>query len=497
MRRFGASLTLKLVGLTVICAALPVLLYGQFEAADRHMRDLVTRSVKDRSTLVAHALRPRLERADAIVDRGLAAELLKFASPGTTLKLLFQPAPEADGRGVFLVASAPPMRAEQLQSDLDELSQRGILKSLSEACIAELPGEIRYQQPDGSVELLTSIVPMRTERGCWVLVSTHATSDFLRTSIGRPYWETQPVQTAAIICLVLIALAALTALSIRRSLRQFREVAHEVREGRIGKSAFSKRNIVPELGSVARDFDRLVEDVHRAAHEIRQSAEDNAHSFKTPLATIRASLEPVRRAMTPADQRATRALAIVDASVDRLQALVTAAQHLDNNAADLIEAPRSSVNLAEIVGASALQFRELMASRDMRLIRRLEPRAMVRAAEGVLEIVLQNVLENAISFTPPGGTIVVTLTCEDETCQLQIDDEGPGIDPHKIDRIFERYYSLRPRQLANDEPTGPGHAGLGLWIVRRNIEALGGTVEAANRLGGGLSITITLPRNGE
>lgn len=479
----------------MICAALPVLLYGQFETADRHMRDLVTRSVKDRSGLVAQAITPLLARSDPVANPNLASEFLKYATEGTVLKLLFQPARAEEGRGVFLVAAAPAIRADQLQAVLDQFSQRGILKGLSEACTADLPGEISYKRPDGSVELLTSLVPVRTERGCWVLVSTHSTSDFLRTSIGRPYWETRPVRIAAVICVVLIALAVLTALSIRKSLRQFREVAHEVRQGRIGEGAFAKRNILVELSSVARDFDRLVEDVHRAARDIRQSAEDNAHSFKSPLATIRASLEPVRRAMPPTDRRAQRALEIVDASVDRLTALVVAAQHLDNNAADLIGAPRAPMNLAEIVGDAALHFRELMAGRNVHLVRRLEPRVMIRAAEGMLEIVLQNILENAISFTPPGGTIVVTLTQNENTIELQVDDEGPGIDPRKLDRVFERYFSLRPRQPSDEQVGAAGHAGLGLWIVRRNVEALGGTVVAANRLGGGLSVTITLPRH--
>ncbi|MGE0424408.1 MAG: sensor histidine kinase [Reyranellaceae bacterium] len=479
----------------MICAALPVILYGQFEAADRHMRDLVTRSVKDRSTLVAKAISPLLSRTDPISDQTVADELLKYAAEGTALKLLFQPRTEGAARGFFFVASAPAIHADQLQSDLDELNQRGILKRLSDTCVAELPHEIRYHQPDGSVELLTSMVPVRNERGCWVVVSTHNTAAFLRTSIGQPYWETQPVRTAAVICAVLLALAVLSALSIRRSLRQFREVAHEVHQGRIGENAFAKRNIVPELGSVARDFDRLVEDVHRVARDIRQSAEDNAHSFKTPLATIRASLGPVRRSTPPDDQRAQRALQIVDASLDRLQVLVTAAQHLDNNAADLIEAPRSSLNLSETVGRSVLHFRELLASRNVHLVRRLEPNVVIRAAEGVLDIVLQNILENAISFTPPGGIIVVTLTQSADNIELQIDDEGPGIDPQKIDRIFERYFSLRPRQPDDEMETPAGHAGLGLWIVRRNVEAMGGRIAAANRPEGGLSITVTLPRN--
>ena len=90
---------------------------------------------------------------------------------------------------------------------------------------------------------------------------------------------------------------------------------------------------------------------------------------------------------------------------------------------------------------------------------------------------------------------MVTLTENRDSVELQIDDEGPGIDPDKIDHVFERYFSLRPRGGHQDGRTAE-HAGLGLWIVRRNVEALGGRVSATNRIGGGLSVTVTLLHNG-
>jgi two-component system sensor histidine kinase ChvG len=120
---------------------------------------------------------------------------------------------------------------------------------------------------------------------------------------------------------------------------------------------------------------------------------------------------------------------------------------------------------------------------------------VVRSAKGMLETVLQNILENAISFSPRGATIIITLTQDHETVELQVDDEGPGIPADKIERIFERYFSSRPNQP--NEAGKPPHSGLGLWIVRRNVEALGGEVRASNRIGGGLSIAIVLPRNGD
>jgi two-component system, OmpR family, sensor histidine kinase ChvG len=478
---------LALVG---IFAALPIILYGQFESADRQLRDLVTRAVQDRSKLIAHALAPVLEKGGPSSGVALNAELAKFVSDGTVLRLMLKP---AGGAGTFyFVASAPAIRADDVAPELDELSRRGILKLLSQACIWEAADEIRYKQANGSVELLTSIIPINDKSGCWVLTSTHATSEFLNTSIGQPYWKTPAVRVAALIYLVLALLAALAAVSIWLSLRRFRDVAREIGQGRIGEYAFSQRNAVPELSSVARDFDKLVLDLKRLSQQIRESAEDNAHSFKSPLAAIQSSLGPVRRAMAAGDQRANRALEIIDSSVSRLLFLVKAAQHFDESTADLIEAPRLATNLTQIIGEATVGFREIMANRDVRLVRRLDEGVIVSAGRGMLESVVQNILENAISFSPRGSTIVLTLTKDRHEVELQVDDEGPGIDPQLVGQIFERYYSTRPREVEAQTE----HAGLGLWIVRRYVEALDGKVSASNRIGGGLSVSIVLPRSG-
>ncbi len=484
---------MALVGIFI---ALPIVLYGQFESADRQMRDLVTRAIQDRSALIADALAPTLRNIDPLAQVALNDNLAKYSSDGTILKLMFQPGAEHGAGRFYFVASAPQIRADEISAELDELGNRGILQRLSDACIWDATNEIRYKQTNGTVELLTSIIPIRAASGCWVLTSTHTTSEFLNTSIGRPYWETREIRVAAAIYLVLAAIAFLVAVSIRLSLRRFRDVAAEISQGRIGDYAFTQRNVVPELSSVARDFDKLVHELGRVSQQIRQSAEDKAHSFKTPLATIRSALEPVRRVVPGDNHRARRALEIVDSSLARLLDLVIAAQRQEISTAELIEAPRIPTDFAQVVGDAALHFREILASKDIRLIRRLDERAMVRAGHGMLEVVVQNVLENAISFSPRGGTIAVALTANDETVELHVDDEGPGIEPDKIDYVFERYFSSRPRDAAVADAQPSGHAGLGLWIVRRNIETLGGRASAANRDGGGLSVTVALPRNG-
>ena len=471
--------------------ALPIALYGQFESADRQMRDLVTRAIRDRSSLIADALTPVLLNADRNGKVVLNEDLAKYTSDGTVLKLMFQPGEERHAGRFYFVASAPQLKTDEVGVELDELSQRGILQRLSDACTWDASNEIRYRQANGAVELLTAIIPIRTPGGCWVLTSTHTTSEFLNTSIGRPYWETREVRVAAVIYLVFALIAVLAAVSIRLSLRRFRDVAAEISEGRIGDGAFTHRNVVPELSSVAREFDKLVHALRDVSQQIRQSAEDKAHSFKTPLATIRSALEPVRRAVPEDNARAHRALEIVDSALARLLNLVVSAQRQDIDTAEIIEAPRVPIDLAQVVGDGVLHLRELLATRDVRVARQLDSGAIVRAGHGMLEDVLQAVLENAISFSPAGGLVTITLTAGSQVAGLEVEDEGPGVDPAKIPYMFERYFSSRPEDAAPSH----GHAGLGLWIVRRNVEALGGSVVAANRPGGGLSIAISLPRS--
>ncbi len=495
LRRLAASLTLKLVALVGIFVALPVALYFQFESADRQMRELATRAMQGRSGLIADALKPMLKDADTTLPLALNQQLAKYATDGTVLKLMFKPAAERESRRFYLLASAPQIRGDAVMGELAELEHHGILQRLSQACMWDSTNEIRYPRADGAVELLTSIIPIRVSGGCWVLTSTHSTSEFLDTSIGRPYWETREIRVAAAIYLIVAVLAFLVAFSIRLSLRRFRTVANEIMQGRIGDDAFSRRNAVPELSSVARDFDKLVHDLRRVSRQIRQSAEDNAHSFKTPLAAIQSALQPVRRTIPEHDDRARHAIRIVDSSLERLLALVNTAQRCDISTADMLEAPRVPTDVTQVVGESIRQFREILADREIHLVRRLVESVVMRAGRGMIELVLQSILENAISFSPPGSTIMVTLTASEETVTLQIDDEGPGIDPVKIDHVFERYFSLRARDPQRDGERD-NHSGLGLWIVRRNVEALGGQVTATNRLGGGLSVVIVLPRNG-
>jgi two-component system sensor histidine kinase ChvG len=123
----------------------------------------------------------------------------------------------------------------------------------------------------------------------------------------------------------------------------------------------------------------------------------------------------------------------------------------------------------------------------------IEPDVHAYATEEAMESIIENLLENAASFTLPGGTIKVTLKVSDSQAHLTIADEGPGVPNDNLPLIFERHFSARSqtRETANIPPQTDNHYGLGLWIVRRNVEGLGGRIAAANRDGGGFAVTAS------
>ena len=114
-----------------------------------------------------------------------------------------------------------------------------------------------------------------------------------------------------------------------------------------------------------------------------------------------------------------------------------------------------------------------------------------------MESIIENLLENAASFTKPGGTVEVSLSGSNGHASLTVADNGPGVPPERMSKIFERYYSDRsqmPERMNGGSTTlqAEQHYGLGLWIVRRNVEGLGGKISARNREAGGFAVTVNL-----
>ncbi len=486
--RFARSLAGKVAILSVIFLVVPAIVYDRFRVADLAQQTLLLRSVREQGRVMAQALEPLLSGPDRPALPQLGSVLARFADEFTDVKLLFSP---SDRPGFYYVASWPTVSSAELDAERQELMREGVLDRLVATCAGDLPFALRYQVPSGNDEIVTSVTPLRTPAGCWAVVTSFAAGTVQGTTLGRPYWASPEVRVAAAIYLVMVLLIFTTFWSIRRGLRRFAERASAIRQRRPGGS-FGAVNDMPELADAAAAFDGMVEVLASSARDIRRAAEDNAHAFKTPIAVIRQSLEPLKRAVAPENQRGVRALGLIEGSLDRLDGLVAAAPHLDETTADMMDTSRADVDQSALLVRHLRAQAELIVDRKLRLERHIAARITVRANVEMVETAIENLFENAVSFSAEGTTIEVRLETKGAMAELTISDQGPGVPPDDLARIFERYYSHRDMSAGD----GGVHFGIGLWVARRHVEALGGTIAAENRAPHGLLMRVRLPLAG-
>jgi two-component system sensor histidine kinase ChvG len=495
------SLTAKTAFLGIVFILVPVFLYLEFRAAYEESQELLLRSVRAEGRTISQSLLPLLEAADSAALPELGRNLAQYAGEVTTVKLLLQPA-NADNStgGFYYVASWPPVAPRNLEAERETLIRQGVLNRLAEKCQGEMPFSLIYHRPTGGAEIVTAVTPLSTAIGCWAVVASFSEDAFPGAHLGQPYWATPPVIVAALIYLTMAAITFATLLSVRGGLRRFARRARRIREQGPDAGSFADRNNLPELADVAAEFDRMVDALHRSAADIRRTAEDNAHAFKTPIAVIRQSLEPLRRALPRDNQRAQRAVGILEHSLDRLDGLVVSARRLDEATADLIEKPRVPVDLGRVIGgliqirSAILASRDVsivLASHDLTISADLLPGLFVLGSEEMIETVVENLIDNAVSFSPAGSEVLVHLTRDGRFAHLTVLDQGPGVPDDHLEHIFDRYYSERRAEGASE--TTASYFGIGLWIARRNVEAMDGTIEAENRTPQGLTLHVRLP----
>ncbi|WP_449233687.1 sensor histidine kinase [Azospirillum doebereinerae] len=503
LRWLWRSLASRLVLLTLVFLAVPVLLYDQFQRADEASQLLLLHSAQRQGELIARAMETELAGADRTALPTLSGTLARFADERTRLKLLVRPRAGSGAEAFYYVAAAPNLPTADLDAERRLLLDQGVLTRLGTSCAGNSTLAMRVPHASGGEEVLSSITPIKTNFGCWALVTSHATEGYVASSLGRPYWRTPAVQAAAAVYLAMAVLVLAVLAGVWRNLHRFGDLARTIVNGEepgdAQRNSFAARNTVPELSAVAEDFDRLVDTLRDSARSLRRAAEDNAHAFKTPIAVIRQSVEPLRRALPAEHPRSQRALAMIEKSVDKLDGLVSFARRMDEAAADLLAPTRRRVDLSGLVERMASGYTGLLAERQLHMRSRIDSGLTVRASEETLETIVENLVENAISFSPADGAVSVRLTRSGPWAELVVEDEGPGVDPANLERIFERYFSQRepgrgmPEDEAAAQQAGSTHFGIGLWIVRRNIEAFGGRVRAENRPSGGFRMTVALP----
>lgn len=228
-----------------------------------------------------------------------------------------------------------------------------------------------------------------------------------------------------------------------------------------------------------------VTDRERAASVRRDFVANASHELKTPVSSIIASAEALTTAVERGDDSALGFAANIEGSARQLNRLVS--DLLDLSRLER-EAPEvQPVQLDQLIRDEVGRFRERAGEAGVEIAVDLAPTAVMGNTRD-LAIVFGNLIDNAISYTPQGGSVSVTLRRDDDVAVTEVNDTGVGIPSRDLERIFERFYRV---DAARSRTTGG--TGLGLSIVKHSVEAHGGTVSATSELGVGSTFTLRLP----
>ncbi len=308
------------------------------------------------------------------------------------------------------------------------------------------------------------------------------------------------LRTFFIAGIVLSVLSALLASTIANPLRKLSEAAVRVKQGiksRVAIPNLSHRN--DEIGELSVSLSDMTNSLYSRIEAIESFAADVSHELKNPLTSLRSAVETLPLAKT--DNAKQRLMSVIQHDVQRLDRLITDISDASRLDADLVREAAHPLNLEELVSqivaaANAVKRKNKSTKVELSVETRKGKRKdyHVMGQEVRLGQVINNLIDNAISFVPEkDGRVSLSLSGDADQITLSVEDNGPGIQAEKIERIFERFYTDRS---AND---GFGqNSGLGLSISRQIVEAHGGTIGAVNLTPPrtGARFTVTFPAGG-
>lgn len=295
----------------------------------------------------------------------------------------------------------------------------------------------------------------------------------------------------AVSILVSVLLSLFLARTIVRPLRRIALAAHRVRLGRAREVRVprlpSRRD---EIGLLARSVADMSQSLRQRIDNIEAFAADVTHELKNPIASLRSALDGLGNVK---DQKLReRLMEVAREDVLRLDRLISDISEAARTDAELARARFEPVDLGPVIEQVVTSW-ETRRERGNARIAYARPRkesTIVMGDPGRLARAIDNLLDNAVSFSPAGGLVEIAASHVGDKVLIRIDDEGPGVPPEAREAIFNRFHSIRP-----DEEHFGRHSGLGLAIAKAIVEGHDGEISVYDRddAPSGARFIITLP----
>jgi signal transduction histidine kinase len=251
---------------------------------------------------------------------------------------------------------------------------------------------------------------------------------------------------------------------------------------------------IDRLGSIFKEMAERIEDqlerLQKADALRRELIANVSHDLRTPLATLQGYIETLllkEDSLSEEDRRNYLETAI--RHCERLSKLVSELFELAKLDSDEISVERESFNLGELVQDVVQKFQLKAGEKGIHISTTIEnDLPFVNADIGLIERVLENLIDNAIHYTPRGGSISLMLAPQEEVVSVRISDTGYGIPEEELPSIFNRFYQLDVGRKGK-----PGHSGLGLAITKRILELHDRSIDVTSALNSGTTFTFQLP----
>ena len=247
-----------------------------------------------------------------------------------------------------------------------------------------------------------------------------------------------------------------------------------------------------EVGQLSRSLNEMTEDLYKRINIAETFSSDLAHEIRNPLTSLKGASEVLENTLD--SEKRKKLIKVISHDVERIERLITDYSQMLKDEASLSRAKMIKINLLNVIDSVVEDFNSNLLNSNKNIKININNSNLngsnlnVLGVESKLEQIVANLLDNAVSFSPPNSKISVICNIKKKDAQLIIEDEGPGFNEKNIDKVFNRFYSNRPEKFGE-------HSGLGLNIVKNIIELHGGSIEVSNQNGykKGARIAVLLP----
>ncbi|MGD9207103.1 MAG: ATP-binding protein [Syntrophobacterales bacterium] len=289
-----------------------------------------------------------------------------------------------------------------------------------------------------------------------------------------------PLMAAMVIIAAIVGwLLAKRALS---GVEEVTETAIEISEGALDKRVPHKVR-GEEIERLATTFNHMLDRINVLIREMREMSDNIAHDLRSPLARIRGAAEMALTNSTSEEHRAFAATMIEDC--DRLINIINTMLDIAEAESGAAEITLEEVDIARLTKRACELFQAIAEENSIHITTDLPDSCVVYGEARKLQRMVANLLDNALKYTPPEGTVTVSVNADNGQVAISISDTGVGISEDDLPHIFKRFYRC-------DISRAKGGTGLGLSLVQAIVHSHGGSVNATSRPGKGSTFTVTL-----